>query len=140
MHLVADGFCNDEANTPDCYYDAGDCCLGNVNKDRCSECNCYLEQFCSTGFHTLLGDGFCNDEVNTQECQFDGGDCCVNINKDKCSDCQCHDYGSIISPRYPLPYPSNLYLTWHIHFSFGKRIKIEFLEFDVETIIDWMSW
>ena len=37
---VGDGDCDDEANTPGCYYDGGDCCLENVITDFCNSCEC----------------------------------------------------------------------------------------------------
>ena len=37
---VGDGICNDDLNNLDCNYDAGDCCLSNVNTYHCSECSC----------------------------------------------------------------------------------------------------
>ena len=64
--MVGDGFCNDKTNIEICNHDGGDCCLKFVNKDRCSECKCYLKDICATGFHPLVGDGYCNDETNNQ--------------------------------------------------------------------------
>ena len=89
--LVGNGFCNDETNTEICNYDGGDCCLNVVNKTQCSDCTCYLEEFCTTGFHPSIGDGFCNDETNIAKCGYDGGDCCRSYsNTDHCSNCTCY--------------------------------------------------
>ena len=89
--LVGDGVCNDESNTPVCNYDGGDCCLKVINIDQCSECICYLEEFCATGFlPPSVGDGYCNDDTNIIECGFDGGDCCGScINTYYCTNCSC---------------------------------------------------
>ena len=91
--MVGDGFCNDESNNHVCNYDGGDCCL-NINTDYCSECICYLKEFCATGFHPLIGDGYCNDETNIAECNYDGGDCCQNIKTNYCSECICNLQGT----------------------------------------------
>ena len=37
---VADGHCDDIANTEICSYDGGDCCGCNVNTQYCSDCQC----------------------------------------------------------------------------------------------------
>ena len=41
--LVGNGVCNDDANTADCNYDGGDCCLSPVNTEHCSDCACHLK-------------------------------------------------------------------------------------------------
>ena len=41
LELIANGFCNDEANTAGCGYDGGDCCGDCVNTDVCTECTCF---------------------------------------------------------------------------------------------------
>ena len=61
-----------------CNYDGGDCCLVSVNTSRCSECVCYLKEFCSFVNHAMVGDGFCNDDLNIPECDYDQGDCCLS--------------------------------------------------------------
>ena len=90
--MVGDGACNDETNTAVCNYDGGDCCLNVINTDHCSECTCYMGEFCATGFHhPSVGDGSCNDDTNIVECGYDGGDCCLsNVNTDHCSECTCY--------------------------------------------------
>ena len=108
--LVGDGFCNDITNTPECYYDGGDCC-GNHNNGwvpnivDCKFCECkapygfvYNRQKVKTLFGrntcfsslSSIGDGFCEDRFNTPHCNFDGGDCCgSNVNLYFCEECQC---------------------------------------------------
>ena len=87
---IGNGYCNDEANNPDCYYDGGDCCKISVNTDYCSECKCYHEETCIAGMNPLVQDGFCHDETNNEACNFDGGDCCTScINSHYCSNCTC---------------------------------------------------
>ena len=38
---VADGYCDDIANTDICYWDGGDCCGPNPVIDYCVECQCH---------------------------------------------------------------------------------------------------
>ena len=59
--LVGDWFCDDDANTPECQYDGGDCCGPNVNADLCDKCVCYQHENCE---FALVGDGHCHDEFN----------------------------------------------------------------------------
>ncbi len=100
--LVGDGFCNDETNTPVCNYDGGDCCLNVINNDHCSECTCYIEETCASGFHPSPGAGFCNDETNIAECNYDHGDCCLsNVNTDHCSECTCHHQETCTAGFHP---------------------------------------
>ena len=111
--LVGDGVCNDESNTPVCNYDGGDCCLNVINIDHCSECICYLEKFCATGFlPPSVGDGYCNDDTNIIECGFDGGDCCQNSElvgngfcNDEANNAECnHDGGDCCGPDISCKY------------------------------------
>ena len=90
--LIGDGFCNDETNNVNCYFDGGDCCGSCIAKMYCSECACYEPEITTLGtMNPLLGDGYCNDETNNQDCNFDGGDCCGPcINTEVCSECECH--------------------------------------------------
>ena len=129
--LVGDGYCNDETNTIECFYDHGDCCLSNVTTEHCTKCTCHVLETCASGFHPLVGDGYCNDVTNNQQCNFDGGDCCVNVNTDYCSICSCSGSGVITSPGYPGNYDNNLDLTWLIQFSHGQLIEIVFISFNV---------
>ena len=39
-HMVGEGQCDDEVNTPECNYDGGDCCGSNVNCLEYSTCEC----------------------------------------------------------------------------------------------------
>ena len=41
LELMGNGFCNDEANTPGCNYDGGDCCGACVNTELCIGCICH---------------------------------------------------------------------------------------------------
>ena len=44
QHWVGDGFCDDQTNSPECYFDGGDCCVTNVNPNvnnlLCTTCEC----------------------------------------------------------------------------------------------------
>ena len=40
---IGDGFCNDELNNIQCYYDGLDCCLSPVDETFCSNCSCHGE-------------------------------------------------------------------------------------------------
>ena len=40
QHWVGDGFCDDQTNSPDCYFDGGDCCGTDVNNLLCTTCEC----------------------------------------------------------------------------------------------------
>ena len=91
---VNDGYCHDDTNTAECYYDGGDCCGSNVNTGSCNDCICYSHDTCD-GPLDLISDGYCSDETNNAGCNFDGGDCCgACINTDQCSDCVCHEGGA----------------------------------------------
>ena len=82
-------------NTPEYFFDIGDCCLNNSLSDICVRSNmtCIAEE---------LGDGKCQDYNNGKLCDFDLGDCCAylqmdwqnyqNINKfhEYCCACMCH--------------------------------------------------
>ena len=86
---MGNGICNDDANTADCNYDGGDCCLFPVNTDHCSSCICQHET-CADGTNSLVGDGYCNDETNNANCNYDGYDCCIsNVAVDHCTECTC---------------------------------------------------
>ena len=41
--LIGDGFCNDETNNYQCYYDGLDCCRSPINTALCSNCSCHGE-------------------------------------------------------------------------------------------------
>jgi hypothetical protein len=38
---IGDGLCDDDANSENCQFDGGDCCLDDVVIDFCEECMCY---------------------------------------------------------------------------------------------------
>ena len=40
IHFLADGFCDDENNNVECYFDGGDCCF-DVYTYFCDDCHCY---------------------------------------------------------------------------------------------------
>ena len=90
---------------------------------------------CPTPF--LIGDGFCNDETNNGTCLFDGGDCCLFIpSTDHCSECSCHTSGIITSPGYPQQnYYNNLDLYWSIQVPIGQTIVVNFISFDVQSLL-----
>ena len=157
---VGDGYCNDETNILQCYFDGGDCCGNCINEDQCSECNCIGgvsdnglisnilvgNQVCNDETNTpecnydggdccsspeMVANGFCNDETNTASCLYDGGDCCVNVNTDYCSDCSCVG-GVIKSPGFPQNYHNQIDVTWLIQVARAELIQITFQSFDVE--------
>ena len=135
IQLVGDGFCNDETNSEICNYDGGDCCLDMNDTNHCSDCTCYFEEFCATGFHPSIGDGLCNDDTNIDKCGYDGGDCCLsNVKRDYCFNCSCFGNGVITSPGFPQNYGNNLDLTWLIQLPLGQFIEINFIEFDLGSL------
>ena len=83
--LIADGYCQDNANNLQC----GDCCGSCVNKEYCTECEC--KNGVDLGIrNALVGDGFCHDSTNNAGCNFDGGDCCGScVNMKYCAECKC---------------------------------------------------
>ena len=54
--FIGDGFCDDENNNKNCFFDGGDCCF-NVRDEFCSDCACYF------GDMTLV---FNNSNYNTE--------------------------------------------------------------------------
>ena len=42
-HILRDGVCDDNVNTPMCLYDGGDCCLEDKAVHPCRVCSCILE-------------------------------------------------------------------------------------------------
>ena len=87
--LAGDGYCDDEANVPDCGYDFNDCCETENDRSLCQNCTCYLSQNktekykesnCQDWIDLLhLGDGNCDINYNTEEYFFDVGDCCLEL-------------------------------------------------------------
>jgi hypothetical protein len=117
--LLGDGFCNDETNTEECQYDAGDCCKNKTIVNVCENCTCnqnigapaqdLMRTACPIG--TEFKNGYCNDEVktllltivllfkvlhfmtktNTPNCGYDFGECCGKTDFTFCDDCNCLD-------------------------------------------------
>ena len=82
---MADGYCDDINNNPECNFDKGDCCNNhNPHWDiYCNDCAyCLINFYNSTCVEHWIGDGFCDDIHNNLECRFDEGDCCDNSNPD----------------------------------------------------------
>ena len=44
LHKTNDGKCHDEANTPICLHDAGDCCIPKIDDSECEICFCHNHQ------------------------------------------------------------------------------------------------
>ena len=84
--LVGDGYCDDEANIPECGHDFNDCCQLENDRSACQYCSCFVaadkrdkfkEKNCLDYlFLTHLGDGTCDLNYNKAEYFFDVGDCC----------------------------------------------------------------
>lgn len=103
--LLGDGYCDDEANVPECDFDGGDCCAEETNNDYCQVCQCFddengtnttdqtpINTTESCPYPAYIGDGYCDDVTNIAACDFDGGDCCLDeILVDYCQVCQCLD-------------------------------------------------
>ena len=118
---IADGYCDDIANTEICNWDGGDCCGPNSNLTYCTECQCQntttptseappttatpttAQASTYTSGTTIAttagecnnlwsGDNTCDDINNNMECGYDGGDCCgCDVQTDYCTECQCLD-------------------------------------------------
>ena len=98
--LVNNGFCDDETNTENCFYDGGDCCGPCVIQIFCTVCECIDSSAYNLTPNPLVANGFCNDETNNADCSYDGGDCCGTcINTDFCSQCEC--FGEVIGNGIP---------------------------------------
>lgn len=85
--FLSDGDCDPSTNTPECFFDGGDCCSCSCVDGPTYTCG-------HTGFHCLdpevsctdddatcieweKGDSFCNEYNNNEDCSWDGGDCCA---------------------------------------------------------------
>ena len=102
LHLIGNGFCNDETNNADCNFDGGDCCGSCINTDYCTSCNCKEGFIGISPPNLFLGDGICNDKYNNKACDFDHGDCCLpDFKRDHCAECQCHVKGTCEAGYYP---------------------------------------
>ena len=93
LSLVGDGYCDDEANIPECGYDLEDCCQVENDRSLCQNCSCILsnnerqaieEENCKE-YNFDHGDGFCDSEYNNAENFFDIGDCCLPIQDLACT-------------------------------------------------------
>ena len=111
--LVGDGYCDDEANTPECLYDSGDCCSYGNDRTLCQDCFCYDDAVTNQNYSELLcsqeetflleyilGDGRCDVLYNHREYYFDIGDCCLE-------NVEC--YGNSIDSDYQVDCQSQLY-------------------------------
>merc|ERR1711935_460743 len=87
---IADNYCDDINNNPECEFDGGDCCQEDPAEgwnNYCEECECLdapeptTEAPMECAVPQWAGDNFCDDENNNPECGFDGGDCCDNNNR-----------------------------------------------------------
>ena len=110
MNLLGDGYCDDQANTEQCFYDFGDCCDYTdyqTSRSLCTECFCYadnlqipslaskLSQLVSQCEDIIievsqwvgLGDGQCDSGMNNIDFFFDAGDCCYDSNEDSANQC-----------------------------------------------------
>ena len=84
--LTGDGYCDDDANIPECGYDFSDCCELENDRSACQNCTCFVsankidkfkEKNCDDYVYlTHLGDGVCDLNYNKAEYFFDVGDCC----------------------------------------------------------------
>ena len=101
--LTGDGYCDDEANIPECGYDFDDCCQLDNDRSFCSNCTCHLSedevqlfqdqsksQSCSDGLHLNQQPNY---ELFIPELSLSNGGpgsqhlgngiCDLNFNKDK---------------------------------------------------------
>lgn len=73
---IGDGICNDGNNIEVCMYDGGDCCLRDLDKSQCTDCNCITEDdFDPCPEAERIDDGNCDQMNNNTICSYDGGDC-----------------------------------------------------------------
>ena len=116
LSLVGDGYCDDEANIPECGYDLKDCCQVENDRSLCQNCSCILsnnerqaieEENCKE-YNFDHGDGFCDSEYNNAENFFDIGDCCLPIQDLACTQQNavgsCPDKACIKSNNFCIPH------------------------------------
>ena len=87
--ITGDGFCDDEANVPECGYDFKDCCQMENDRTICEDCFCIVPEDdkasikekhferCPLYYQYHLGDGWCDLNQNNEDHYFDFGDCCL---------------------------------------------------------------
>ena len=87
--ITGDGFCDDEANIPECGYDFKDCCQMENDRTICENCFCFVPEDskasikekhlerCPLYHQHHLGDGSCDLNQNNEDHFFDFGDCCL---------------------------------------------------------------
>ena len=87
-----------EYNSPEYFFDLGDCCLlenelecalkNGTAFETCPENPCIISNsFCRP---EELGDGICQDHNNGAFCDYDMGDCCLPDTEDHpCCGCNC---------------------------------------------------
>ena len=87
--ITGDGFCDDEANIPECGYDFKDCCKMENDRTICEDCFCIIPEDdkasvkqkhferCPLYFYQHLGNGRCDLNQNNKDHYFDFGDCCL---------------------------------------------------------------
>ena len=114
--VIGDGFCDDEANVPECMYDSKDCCEMESDRSFCQNCTCFISQLerdnydedvCNHQYFWGLGDGTCDVQLNQAQYFFDAGDCCLPIDDLKChrtytyhSPMKCPEFPCIQSNNY----------------------------------------
>ena len=102
INVIGDGYCDDEANIEECWYDMDDCCIYGEPDTflLCTECFCFVnitqmvqeldcnqmiaDWFRNWKFKSFIGNGICDDNLNSVDYFFDAGDCCIDENDPKC--------------------------------------------------------
>eukprot|EP00903_Cladosiphon_okamuranus_P014618 g13556.t1 len=92
---MANAFCDQDLNTPECNYDGGDCCSCTCEDKPNQECggrdgfacidpdaqcvdddDITVNMLEECGWVGGIGNGYCDEENNKEACNYDGGDCC----------------------------------------------------------------
>ena len=55
LDLVGDGYCDDELNIPQCWYDLNDCCKMESDRTMCQNCTCLLSDIKQDKIHEDIG-------------------------------------------------------------------------------------
>ena len=79
---IGNGVCDADLNRVQYFFDAGDCCI-DENDRNCLKSNSYCDE-------NTLGDGNCQDHNNGPKCDYDLGDCCLPIPKHEQDCCFCY--------------------------------------------------